>query len=63
MFFPVLKNGNNTIVATRTSSGKSLIFSLPALDVVCRDADSTALFLYLQKALANDQYAKLVSAV
>jgi len=55
--------GNNTIAATRTSSGKSLIFSLPALDAVCRDSDSTALFLYPQKALANDQYAKLVSAI
>jgi DEAD/DEAH box helicase domain-containing protein len=56
-------NGNNTIAATRTSSGKSLIFSLPAMDAVCRDSDATALFLYPQKALANDQYSKLVSAI
>ncbi len=55
--------GNNTIAATRTSSGKSLIFSLPAMDAVCRDSDATALFLYPQKALANDQYAKLASAI
>lgn len=55
--------GRHTIAATRTSSGKSLIFSLPGLDALCRDSNSTALFLYPQKALANDQYSKLVSAI
>ena len=29
--------GNNTVVATRTSSGKSLIYSLPAFHTVCED--------------------------
>jgi DEAD/DEAH box helicase domain-containing protein len=51
--------GNNTVVATRTSSGKSLIYSLPAFHTVCDDPDATALFLYPQKALANDQLLKL----
>ncbi|MCC7337715.1 MAG: DEAD/DEAH box helicase [Pirellulaceae bacterium] len=58
--------GRHTIAATRTSSGKSLIFALPALDAMCRDDSATSLFLYPQKALANDQLAKLrgqVSAV
>jgi len=55
--------GNHTIAATRTSSGKSLIFSLPALDAVCHDPNATSLFLYPQKALANDQYAKLFKAL
>lgn len=55
--------GNHTIAATRTSSGKSLIFSLPAMDAVCRDANATSMFLYPQKALANDQYAKLSAAI
>lgn len=55
--------GDNTVVATRTSSGKSLIYSLPVLDSLCHDADSTALFLYPQKALANDQLIKLREAV
>ena len=56
----------HTMAATRTSSGKSLIFALPAFDAMCRDDSATSLFLYPQKALANDQLAKLrgqVSAV
>jgi len=51
--------GTNTVVATRTSSGKSLIFSLPVLDSLCQDSESTSLFLYPQKALAGDQLLKL----
>lgn len=53
--------GQNTVVATRTSSGKSLIYSLPVFDALCRDGQSTALFLFPQKALANDQQLKLRS--
>ncbi len=51
--------GKNSVVATRTSSGKSLIFSLPAFHTLCEEPDSTVLFLYPQKALANDQLLKL----
>lgn len=52
-------NGNNTVVATQTSSGKSLIYSVPVLETLLRDPEATALFIYPQKALANDQFAKL----
>lgn len=51
--------GQNTVVATRTSSGKSLIYALPVFDALCRDSSATSLFLYPQKALANDQLIKL----
>ena len=51
--------GENTVVATRTSSGKSLIYSLPILNDLCSDSEATSLFLYPQKALANDQLLKL----
>jgi len=51
--------GKNTVVATQTSSGKSLIFSAPVFDSLLRDPEATALFIYPQKALANDQFAKL----
>ena len=54
-------NDRNTVVATRTSSGKSLIYSLPVLDALARDSSATALFLFPQKALANDQLLKLRS--
>jgi DEAD/DEAH box helicase domain-containing protein len=48
--------GQHTVVATRTSSGKSLIYSLPVIDSLCQNAAASSLFLYPQKALANDQY-------
>ncbi|WP_164104423.1 DEAD/DEAH box helicase [Candidatus Laterigemmans baculatus] len=51
--------GAHTVTATRTSSGKSLTFSLPAIDTLCRDPEATSLFLYPQKALANDQLLNL----
>lgn len=51
--------GKHTVVATRTSSGKSLIYSLPVIDSLCRTPYASSLFLYPQKALANDQFLKL----
>src|SRR4051812_21006695 len=44
-----------TIVTTGTASGKSLCFTLPTLDILCRDAKARALYLYPTKALAQDQ--------
>jgi DEAD/DEAH box helicase domain-containing protein len=54
--------GRNTVVATRTSSGKSLICSIPVFDRLLTDPTSTALFLFPQKALANDQLQKVTAA-
>ena len=54
--------GRHTIVATRTSSGKSLIYTIPVFDRMLTEPTSTALFLFPQKALANDQLQKLCAA-
>ena len=51
--------GKHTVLTTQTSSGKSLIFSLPAFNAFLEDDTATSLFIYPQKALANDQLAKL----
>lgn len=51
--------GQNIIVSTRTSSGKSLIFTVPAFQSFLDDKSSTSLLIYPQKALANDQLSKL----
>lgn len=59
----LLMEGRNTVVATRTSSGKSLIYSVPVLDGLLAEPDSTALFLFPQKALANDQLQRLIATV
>jgi DEAD/DEAH box helicase domain-containing protein len=48
-----------TIVTTGTSSGKSLCFQLPTLDVLSRDSRARALYLYPAKALAQDQLRSL----
>ena len=52
-------DGQNVVVSTQTSSGKSLVFTIPALDGFLRDRQATSLFVYPQKALANDQLSKL----
>ena len=54
--------GRHTVVATRTNSGKSLIYSIPVFDRLLTDPTSTALFLFPQKALANDQLQKFTAA-
>jgi DEAD/DEAH box helicase domain-containing protein len=45
----------SVVVTTGTASGKSLAFSLPALDAIARERTARALFLYPTKALAQDQ--------
>ena len=50
-----VRSGLNVVVTTGTASGKSLAFSLPALDAIAREPSARALFLYPTKALAQDQ--------
>jgi DEAD/DEAH box helicase domain-containing protein len=47
--------GSNTVVATPTASGKSLIYTLPVLQTFLRDPAAKALYLFPLKALAQDQ--------
>ncbi|KDE02482.1 hypothetical protein MVLG_06962 [Microbotryum lychnidis-dioicae p1A1 Lamole] len=50
-----LDAGHNVIVSTSTSSGKSLIYQLPALKELEKDNDATAMYIFPTKALAQDQ--------
>ena len=50
-----VRRGENVIVATPTASGKSLIYNLPVFEQIMRAPDSTALYLFPLKALAQDQ--------
>lgn len=52
-----VRSGKNVIVTTRTSSGKSLIYTVPIALMLGESGASTALLCYPQKALANDQLA------
>lgn len=50
-----VRSGRHLVVATPTSSGKSLCFHLPVLEALVRDQAATALYLYPTKALSRDQ--------
>jgi len=54
-----IANGENVIVATPTSSGKSMIYNLPVLQQLLKKPESRALYLFPLKALAQDQLATL----
>jgi DEAD/DEAH box helicase domain-containing protein len=51
-----LDNGFDTVVATPTSSGKSLVYQLAMLAAVTEAPQVRGLFLYPLKALAQDQF-------
>ena len=50
-----LAQGRNTVTATATASGKSLVFYLWTLQRLQRNPEATALVFYPTKALSNDQ--------
>ena len=47
--------GNNVIVATSTSSGKSLIYQIPVLHQLEQEPETRAMYIFPTKALAQDQ--------
>ena len=51
--------GRNTVVATPTASGKTLIYNAAALDALVRDPQAKSLYLFPTKALSQDQLAEL----
>lgn len=54
-----LEEGHNVIVATSTSSGKSLIYQLPVLRALETDLQTRAMYIFPTKALAQDQRRSL----
>ncbi|KAF9792472.1 P-loop containing nucleoside triphosphate hydrolase protein [Thelephora terrestris] len=50
-----LTDGSHVIVSTPTASGKSVIYQVPMLRFLEKDPDSTFIFVYPTKALAQDQ--------
>ncbi|UKZ46889.1 hypothetical protein TrVGV298_001100 [Trichoderma virens] len=54
-----LHEGQNIVISTSTSSGKSLIYQLPILHALERDTNSRALYIFPTKALAQDQKRSL----
>ncbi|KFX86633.1 hypothetical protein V490_08995 [Pseudogymnoascus sp. VKM F-3557] len=54
-----LNDGHHVIVATSTSSGKSLIYQLPVLHELERNSSTRAMYIFPTKALAQDQRRSL----
>ena len=54
-----IHDGEDVIVSTATSSGKSLIYQIPVLHELERNGQATALFIFPTKALAQDQKRSL----
>jgi len=54
-----LQRGQNVVVSTSTSSGKSLIYQLPVLYALEKDHNARAMYIFPTKALAQDQKRSL----
>ncbi|HBO33129.1 MAG TPA: ATP-dependent helicase, partial [Anaerolineaceae bacterium] len=58
-----LESGENIVISTGTSSGKSLCYSIPIMNQQINQPGATALLLFPTKALSNDQYNNFASYV
>ncbi|MCS7224656.1 MAG: DEAD/DEAH box helicase [Armatimonadetes bacterium] len=54
-----VRKGNNVAIFTPTASGKTLCYNLPVLEQLIQDPNTTALYLFPTKALAQDQLRKI----
>ena len=54
------RRGENLVVVTATSSGKTLCYNLPVLETILHDREARALYLYPINALVNDQLKGLM---
>lgn len=55
----MIRAGSNVVVATPTSSGKSLIYNLAVVEGLLKDPEQRALYLFPIKALSRDQLQTL----
>lgn len=53
--FQQIEAGNNTVIVTPTASGKTLCYNLPVLNLLLRQPEVRAMYLFPTKALAEDQ--------
>ncbi len=61
--FELAQAGKNVVIVTPTASGKTLCYNLPVLDLLLRDPEARAIYLYPTKALAEDQLHEFQTAV
>ena len=53
------RGGRDLLVVTGTASGKSLCYQIPAVEMLLRDPEATALLLFPTKALCQDQFQSM----
>jgi DEAD/DEAH box helicase domain-containing protein len=53
------RRGENIVVVTATSSGKTLCYNLPVIERMLADRDAKAIYIYPINALVNDQLKSL----
>jgi DEAD/DEAH box helicase domain-containing protein len=51
----LISQGRNVSIVTSTASGKTVCYNIPVLESLLSDPESTSLFLFPTKALAQDQ--------
>ncbi|XP_018685896.1 uncharacterized protein LOC103993793 isoform X1 [Musa acuminata AAA Group] len=56
-------SGKHVVVATSTSSGKSLCYNMPVLEALSKNTSSCALYIFPTKALAQDQLRTLLKMI
>jgi len=56
-----IRKGKNVVIVTGTASGKTLCYTIPVMEALLEDNQSTMLFIYPTKALAQDQLRALTS--
>ena len=54
-------NGENTVISTGPSSGKSLCYQIPLIEMLLSDEQSSAILVFPTKALTQDQYRSLTT--
>lgn len=59
MAWEYARQGENVVLATGTSSGKTLAYNLPVLSAIFEEPQSRALYLFPTKALTQDQRSGL----
>jgi DEAD/DEAH box helicase domain-containing protein len=53
--FEQVESGKNAVIVTPTASGKTLCYNLPVLNLLLREPEARAMYLFPTKALAEDQ--------
>ena len=60
--FELVKSGKNVVIVTPTASGKTLCYNLPVFDLLLREPEARAIYIYPTKALAEDQLHEFQTA-